>query len=223
MRTSTGRPSVVPGVSCGSSVGDVTTALVVLLVGVLLCFYGVRSVNLALIAAGFAIGYLVADAFDADPWTALWVGLGSAVLVWLTVSLVFRFATFVVGLVAGAVIGAKLWSALADPGTSALLGIVLVVVTAFACALLAEKYARRALLWCTALGGASVILSGVAALWPEGLGFLAHPDEGWEQTVMLVVWLAVAGTGWYVQRRLFRERLGLPPQQTAAAPPAPAA
>lgn len=211
----------MPGVTCGSSVGCVTTALVVLLVGVLLCFYGVRSVNLALVAAGFALGYLVADAFDADPWTALWVALGTALLVWLTVSLIFRFATFVVGLVAGAVIGAKLWSALADPGTTALLGILLVVVTALASALLAEKYARRALLWCTALGGASIILSGTAALWPEGFGFLAHPDEGWEQTVMLVVWLAVAGTGWYVQRQLFRERLGLPPKQPAATPAQP--
>jgi len=195
----------------------VTTALVVLIVGVLLCFYGIRSVNLALVAAGIALGFLVADAFDADPWTELWVGLGTGVLVWLTVSLVFRFATFVVGLVTGAVVGAKLWSALSDPGTSALLGIVLVAVTAYVGALLAEKYARRALLWFTALGGASVILSGMAGLWPDGFGFLAHPDAGWQQTVMLVLWLAVAGTGWYVQRQLFRERLGLPPRPAPAA------
>jgi len=199
-----------------------TTALVVLLVGVLLCFYGIRSVNLALVAAGFALGFLVAEAFDADPWTQLWVGLGSGVLMWLVVSLVFRFATFVVGLATGAVVGAKLWAALSDPGTSTLLGIVLVVATAYVAALLAEKYARRALLWFTALGGASVILSGAAMLWDRGLGFLAHPDEGWQQTVMLVVWLAVAGSGWYVQRQIFRSRLGLPPKPDKPAPAAPA-
>jgi len=214
----------------------VTTALVVLVVGLLLCFYGIRSVNLALVAAGFALGFLVAEAFGADSWTQLWVGLGSGVLVWMIVSLVFRFATFVVGLATGAVIGAKLWSALSDPGTSALLGVVLVLTTAYTSALLAEKYARRALLWFTALGGASVILSGAALLWPSALGFLAEPDDGWQQTVMLVVWLAVAGSGWYVQRQLFRERLGLPPKPpkpqpapastpaaSAAPPPAPPA
>ena len=71
--------------------------LVVLVVGVLLCFYGIRSVNLALLAAGFALGYLIAEAFGADAWTQLWVGLGAAALVWMIVSLVFRFATFVEG------------------------------------------------------------------------------------------------------------------------------
>ncbi|AEI10851.1 hypothetical protein [Cellulomonas gilvus] len=193
-----------------------TAALVVLLVGVLLCFFGVRSVNLALLAAGFALGFLVADAFDAGRWTALWVALGSALLVWLVVSLVFRFATFVVGLATGAVVGAKLWAALHDSGTSALLGVVVVTTTAYASALLAEKYARRALLWLTALGGASVILSGAALVWPSALTFLAHPDEGWQQTAMLVVWIAVAGTGWFVQRRLFRGALGLPPRPEPA-------
>ena len=197
-----------------------TTALVVLAVGILLCFFGVWSVNLALVAAGFAIGFLIAEAFDADAWTQLWVGLGTAVLVWMVVSLVFRFATFVVGLAAGAVIGAKLWSALSDPATNAVLGVVLLLVTSYACALLAEKYATRALLWFTALGGASVILSGAALLW-SGFGFLAEPSEGLQQTVMLVVWLAVAGSGWYVQRQLFRERLGLPPKTPAPPKPDP--
>ncbi|MBT0993241.1 DUF4203 domain-containing protein [Cellulomonas sp. DKR-3] len=204
-----------------------TTALVVLLVGALLCFYGIRSVNLALIAAGFAIGFFLADAFDADAWTTLWIALGTALVVWMIVSLIFRFATFVVGLATGAVIGAKVWASLNDSETSILLGIFVIATTAFASGMLAEKYTRRALLWLTALGGASIILSGAALLWPEAFDFLAHPDEGWQQTVMMVVWLAIGGTGWYVQRQLFRERLGLPPKEPKPAPtpaaPAPTA
>jgi hypothetical protein len=198
-----------------------TTALVVLLVGILLCFFGVRSVNLALLAAGFALGFFVAETFETDGWTSLWIALGTALVAWMVVSLIFRFATFVVGLVTGAVIGAKVWASLNDSGTSVLLGIFVIATTAFASGMLAEKYSRRALLWLTALGGASIILSGAALLWPEGLGFLAHPDEGWQQTVMLAVWLAIGGTGWYVQRRLFRERLGLPPKDPAPTPTAP--
>jgi len=193
------------------------TGVVVLLVGVLLCFYGIRSVNLALLASGFALGYLVADAVGATGWTAVLVGLGAAVLAWVLVSLVFRFATFVVGLATGAVIGAKFWSALHNPQTSVLLGIVLVAAVAFLSAFLAEKYARRMLLWLTALGGASIILSGLGILWPSVFGALRHPDDGVEQTIMLVAWLVLAGLGWTVQRNLFRKQLGLPPKQPAAA------
>ncbi|AEE44671.1 hypothetical protein [Cellulomonas fimi] len=191
------------------------TALVVVAVGVLLCFFGIRSVNLALLASGFAVGYLAGDALGESTGTALLVGGITAVLVWLVVSLVFRFAAVVVGLVAGAVIGAKLWSALATDGTSAVLGLVLVAAVAVASATLAEKYRRRALLWLTVLGGASVILTGLALLWPSTLGFLRRPDEGAEQVLLLVVWLAVAAAGWVVQRRLFRKQLGLPPREPA--------
>jgi len=195
------------------------TGVVVLLVGVLLCFYGIRSVNLALLASGFAIGYLIADAVGSTGWTAVLVGLGSALLAWVLVTLVFRFATFVVGFATGAVIGAKFWSALNNPSTSVLLGVVLVVAVAFLSAFLAEKYAKRMLLWLTALGGASIILSGLGILWPAAFEFLRHPDDGAEQTLMLVAWLVVAGLGWSVQRNLFRKQLGLPPKEpkTAAA------
>ena len=201
------------------------TALVVLLVGLLLCFFGIRSVNLALLASGFAVGYLIADAFDAESWTALWISLGTAVVVWLVVSLVFRFATFFVGLATGAVIGAKLWSALGNEQTSVVLAVIMLAAVALASAVLAEKYHRRMLLWLTALGGASVVLSGLAMLWPEAFELLRHPDEGWQQTVMLVVWLVVAGAGWYVQRQLFRKQLGLEPKEPKEpkdAAPAPA-
>lgn len=191
------------------------SALVVVAVGVLLCFFGIRSVNLALLASGFAVGYLVGDALGESTGTALVVGAVTAVLVWLVVSLVFRFAAVVVGLVAGAVIGAKLWSALATGGTSPVLGFVLVAAVAVASATLAEKYHRRALLWLTVLGGASVLTTGLALLWPSALGFLRRPDEGVEQVLMLVVWLALAAAGWVVQRRLFRKQLGLPPREPA--------
>ncbi|WP_273652436.1 DUF4203 domain-containing protein [Cellulomonas fimi] len=192
------------------------TGLVVLAVGVLLCFFGIRSVNLALLASGFGLGYFVADATGASTGTALLVAAGVAVVLWLVVSLVFRFATFVVGLAAGAVIGAKLWSALGSSGTSVVLGGVLVLSVAIASATLAEKYHRRALLWLTVLAGASLTLSGLALMWPSVFGLLRHPDEGAEQVVMVVAWVALAAAGWVVQRRLFRKQLGLPPRAPAA-------
>ncbi|WP_197021618.1 DUF4203 domain-containing protein [Cellulomonas sp. HZM] len=199
-----------------------SSGVVVLLIGLLLCFWGIGSVNLALLASGFAVGYLVGDALGATGWDLFWIALGTGIVAWLVVSLVFRFATFVIGLVTGAVIGSKIWSALGNDATSVLLGIVLVLVVAYAAATLAEKYHRRALLWFTALGGASLTMSGIATVWPS-LGLLAHPDDGWQQLVMTVVWLALSGAGWWVQRQIFRKRLGLPPKEpkqaaTVAAP-----
>ncbi|MBC7300827.1 MAG: DUF4203 domain-containing protein, partial [Nocardia sp.] len=35
--------------------------ILVALVGALLCFYGIRSVNLGLLAIGFGLGWLIAD------------------------------------------------------------------------------------------------------------------------------------------------------------------
>ncbi|GCE78345.1 DUF4203 domain-containing protein [Cellulomonas biazotea] len=193
------------------------SGLVVLLIGLLLCFFGIRSVNLALVASGFGLGYLAADALDASTGTALLVGAGAAVVLWLVVSLVFRFATFVVGLATGAVIGAKLWSAFGNAGTSAVLGFIVIGAVAIASATLAEKYHRRALLWLTVLGGASITLTGLALMFPSALDLLRHPDDGAEQVVLVVAWVALAAAGWVVQRRLFRKQLGLPPREPVAA------
>lgn len=200
--------------------------LVVVLVGALLCFYGIRSVHLAVLGSGFAIGYLAADAASASTGTALLYGLGGAVLAWLLLSVVFRAASFFVGLTVGGVTGAKLWSALGNEATSAVLGVVVVLALAALAAELAHRFRRRALLWETSLGGAAVILSGLGLMWPGALGLFAHPDEGWQQVVMFAAWLALAGFGWWVQRRLFRRQLGLPPlapRQPVAPGPAPAA
>jgi hypothetical protein len=197
--------------------------LVVTLVGVLLCFYGIRSVHLAVLASGFAIGFLTGDASSHSIGTSLLWGLAGAAIAWVLVSVVFRLATFFVGLATGAVVGAKLWAALGNDETSVLLGIVVVLALAVLGAELAVRFRRRALLWETALGGASIILSGLAIMWPSVLGALGHPDEGWQQWLMLAVWVALSGCGWFVQRRLFRRQLGLAPLPPKPAPTPPPA
>lgn len=197
--------------------------VVVTLVGALLCFYGIRSVHLAVLGSGFAIGFLVGDASGQSVGATLLWGLCGAVIAWVLVSVVFRLATFFVGLATGAVVGAKLWSALGNDQTSVLLGVVVVLALAVLGAELAVRFRRRALLWETALGGAAVILSGLAIMWPSVLAALAHPDDGWQQWLMLAAWLALSACGWYAQRRLFRRQLGLaplPPKAPAVPPTA---
>ncbi|MDM7830404.1 DUF4203 domain-containing protein [Cellulomonas edaphi] len=183
------------------------SGLIVVAVGLVLCFGGIVSINLALLASGFGGAYLLAEAFGATDWDAIWVAVASAVIVWLVAMYVFHLAPFVIGAVTGAVIGAKLWAALGNRQTNVLLSVVLVLAVAAAAAMLADRFGRRVILWTTALGGASVAMTGVAVVWPEQMGALDHPEQGWQQTVMFLVWICVAGTGWYVQRRFFGRRL----------------
>jgi len=62
---------------------------VVLVVGAVLCFLGGGSVHLAVLASGFAVGWLLGDLFGA---TALIVAACTAVIAWVLVTPVFKFA-----------------------------------------------------------------------------------------------------------------------------------
>jgi hypothetical protein len=183
-----------------------TTGLGVLAVGLLLCFAGVTSVNLAVLASGFAVGWLLTEPFNASVTTALIVALAAAAAAWVLAHLVFRVALFFVGGLAGAVVGAKLFGLLEPSGGNVVLVVLFVAATAFIGGLVTQRFHRPALAAACALGGSALALSGVARAFPGGLGFLRDPAAGWEAIVAAVVWVALAAAGWLVQRRLVRER-----------------
>lgn len=185
------------------------SGVVVLLVGAVLCFLGIGSVHWAILASGFGLGWLLADLFSATVMVSLLVAAGSAVLAWVLATLVFKVASFVVGLVAGALVGARLFAAAGGRGSSVLLAVVVVVAVAVLTGLLADRYRERALLWATALGGAGLVLSGLGLMWPGGLGFLRDPTSGWQQVFTSLIWVALGAFGWVTQRRLFPRKLRL--------------
>lgn len=185
------------------------SGVIVLLVGAVLCFLGIGSVHWAILASGFGAGWLLADLFSASVVLSLLVAAGSAVLAWVLATLVFKVASFVVGLVAGALVGARLFAAVGGRGSTILLAIVVVVAVAVLTGLLADRYRERALLWATALGGAGLVLSGLGLVWPGGLGFLRDPGSGWQQLLTSVIWLALGAFGWVTQRRMFPDKLRL--------------
>lgn len=185
------------------------SGVVVALVGAVLCFLGIASLHWAVLASGFGAGWLLADLFTTSVSVAFLVAAAAAVIAWVLVTLVFKVASFVVGLVAGALVGARLFAAAGGRGTSVLLAVVVVVAVALVTGLLADRYRARALLWATALGGAGLILSGAGLVWPGGLGFLRDTGPGWQQVLSTVIWLALAVAGWATQRRLFPKKLNL--------------
>lgn len=182
------------------------SGIAVLLVGIVLCFWGIGSLHVAVLAAGFGLGWLIADLFSASLATLFLFALIGAVASWVVTTLVFKFSAYFIGGLTGAMAGAKIADVL-QPGENnwALSGIVIVAV-AVAAAFLADKYRARALLWLTSIGGASMILSGLGRT-TSSLDFLAHPSQGWEQVTSTVLWIALAAAGWLVQRRLFPDKL----------------
>ena len=182
---------------------------VVLAVGVVLCFLGVGSVHLAILASAFGLGWLLADLFGATAVTALIIAACSAVIAWALITLVFKIARFFIGLIAGALIGARLYAIFSVGGKSVVLAVVVVVATAIVFGFLADRYRGRAILWATAIGGAGLIISSLGYIWPDTLGLLRQPEAGIQQVTSTVLWVGLSGAGWFTQRRLFPRALNL--------------
>ncbi|BBH70724.1 hypothetical protein ACTI_74090 [Actinoplanes sp. OR16] len=178
-----------------------TSGFGVLLIGVLLCFAGVRSLNLAVFGSGLAVGWLITEPFGASLPTALLVAVAAGLIALLLARFVFRVGLFFVGGLAGTVIGAKVFGLLQPDGGSVILLVLFVAACGFIGGLVTQRYRLAALAVVCALGGAALVLSGLARAFPDPLGFLRDPAGEVEAALTTVVWLAVAGTGWAVQRR----------------------
>jgi hypothetical protein len=182
------------------------TGAVILVVGLVLCFLGIGSLNAATLAAGFALGWLLADLFDASTATALLVALAVAGIGWIVVSLVFRLLAFVLGGLLGAVIGAWVYAIFERGDTSVVLAAVVVLAFAAFAGVLAHRWRRRFLLWATAFGGAGLALAGFARLVPAA-SELRSPATDTATVVSAAAWVALALAGVIVQRSLFASRL----------------
>ncbi|OUS91085.1 DUF4203 domain-containing protein [Rhodococcus sp. NCIMB 12038] len=182
------------------------SGIAILLVGAVLCFAGVGSLHIAVLASGFGLGWLIADLLSLSLGTTFLFAAIGAVVVWVATTLIFKFAAFFIGIIAGAVVGAKLSRVLQPEDVNWILSGIVIVALAVACGFVADRYRARALLWLTALGGASMVLTGLG-MAIGSLSFLDQPNEGVQQFFATLVWIAVAAAGWLTQRRLFPEKL----------------
>jgi hypothetical protein len=181
------------------------SGLGVVAVGLVLCFAGLWSLHLAVLASGFALGWLLAEALGGSLAVTAIVALCAAVVAWVLATLVFRTALFVVGAVTGGVIGAKLFGMLQDDG-SALIAVVFVVSVAFVTGVATQRFKDGVLAWACALAGAGLVMSGLARIWPDALEFLRTPDTAAETVIATAAWIVLAVVGWSVQRRMKESR-----------------
>jgi hypothetical protein len=192
----------------------VSSGILGLLAGLVLCFLGVGSLHLAVLGSGFALGWLIAELFGAGVGTTVLIGLGGAALAWVVVTLVFRFGAFFVGSVAGGVIGARIVGVAQAGRPNVLLAIVTILAVAAVCGLLTARYTSRFLMWVCALGGAGFALTGLSRIAPDALGFLRHPDTALAGVVSVGAWLVLALLGRNTQRRLFPKALHVRDQES---------
>jgi hypothetical protein len=182
------------------------TGVGVLAVGLLLCFAGVASLHPAVLASGFALGWLVAESLGGSVGVTAIVAGCAAVVAWVLSTVVFRAALLVVGGIAGGVIGAKLYGLLQGDGGNVVLAFLFVLAVAVLTGLAAQRFRDTALVWICAFGGAGLALSGLARIWPGTLGFLRTPDTTAEAIIDAAAWLALGALGWSVQRRWLRRK-----------------
>ena len=186
------------------------TGVGVAVVGLLLCFAGRLSIHLAVLASGFALGWLLAEALGGSPGVAAVVAACAAVVGWVLVVFVFRAALFFIGVIAGGVIGAKLFGLLEGDDGNVVLAIIFVLAVAVLTGLAVQRFREAAVIWACAFGGAGLALSGVARIWPDTLSFLREPHSAAQAVISAAAWLVLGAVGWSVQQRLGSRRSTIP-------------
>jgi hypothetical protein len=170
-------------------------------VGAVLAVAGIWSVRVGLAAAGGGAAWLLADAFGAATATGLLIAAAGAVLAFVVGLIASRVLFFVMGLVVGCVAGARLFAILDTGESSVLLAVVFVPAVAVVGGVLVERWRERFIGWATAIAGTGLLLSGLGRLAPDSLGFLADPEEGVQQVVASLTWVALAVAARAAQRR----------------------
>ena len=143
----------------------------VLAVGLVLCFSGRRSLQVAVLACG----WLVAEGLGAQLLTTAVVAVVAALASWAVTRVVFGAAVFFVGALAGGVVGAKLFGLLQQGEGSRVLALLFVVAMAIVVGVATQRFRTVMLTAVCALGGAGLALSGLAWAFPRYLGFLRVP------------------------------------------------
>jgi hypothetical protein len=179
----------------GSGLGVFTVGLMVL------CFVGVRSLHVAVVASGFALGWRLAEGSGAGLGTSASVAVAVALGAWGVATFVFHAAPFFVVAIAGVVVRARLFSLLAHGEGSVVVAMLFVLAVAFIAELATQRFHSVVLAATCALGGAGLALTGLARQSPETLGLLRFPSTAREAVISGVAWLALTAAGWVVLRR----------------------
>ena len=177
-----------------------------LAVGLVLCFFGVRSLRLTGYLVGFALAATVAEIIGADPLIVLIIGIAGGIAGFVLFILVFRFGVWLIGGLVGAVIAARFYQHFFLGQGNALVLVLFLFAVGLICGFLADRYRQPVLAILTAAAGASATLTGLGQVWPSVLGFLQQPITPSQSWVATGAWIVLTVTGWLVQRSWLKSK-----------------
>jgi hypothetical protein len=175
-------------------------------VGLVLGLAGIWSVRAALVAAGAAAAWMLADVLGAGTAAGVAVAAGGGVLAFLVGLVAARVLFFAVGMLVGAVVGSRLLAILETGEVSVAVALVFVPAVALLGGLALERWRQRLIGWATAVAGSALVLTGLGRMAPETLGFLDDPSSAGGQALATGLWVALAVVARGVQRRGVRGR-----------------
>jgi hypothetical protein len=181
------------------------SAGVLIVLGVVLCFLGTLSLRVAVLVAGFGLGWLLAGAFGAGTSTQLLVAAVTAGAGLVASVLLSKSVLFIGGAFVGAVIGARVF-VLVNAGSQDghgdwVLAVVFVPAVALVCGFLANRVGKRFLAWGTAAAGAALICSGIGRIGHWSTDAIWRPDSTVSAVIVAVLWLGLTVAGHRVQTR----------------------
>ncbi|HEY9293108.1 MAG TPA: DUF4203 domain-containing protein [Microlunatus sp.] len=182
------------------------SGLVLLLVGLALCFLGTVSVRLAIALAGFGAAWLLAEALNASITLTLLVACAGAALALLCALLLTHFMFFISGVCVGAIIGAKAFVLFNGAGHSWLLAVIVVPAAGLIGGFIANHWRQRFLRWATAFAGAALVLSGLGRIGPELFRNLWRPETTVGALVLTAGWIVLTVVGHRVQYARHRRK-----------------
>jgi hypothetical protein len=171
-----------------------------ILAGLVSCFYGYPLFRIFLILAGLICGYILAQSFTAatQPWIALVIGVGAAVILALLGYPLWSIGVLVIGAALGFMILGSLGLALnVSRGTVLLMGVLGAVFTG----ILFYSFRDLFVMLATAFNGAVQMVYGLGLFFPV-LAF----GGGRANFLAVVAILVLGGVGFAVQYGMFKDR-----------------
>ena len=179
---------------------DTWIGVMAIFVGLASCFYGYPLFRIFLILAGLIYGYLFGQSFapDSQPWLALLVGVGAAVVLALLAYPLWSIGVIIIGAALGFMILGTLGLALdVSPGAVILMGVMGAALVGFLFFGVRDLFVMLA----TAFSGATQVVYGLGLLLPA-LSF----GGGRANFLAIVAMMVLGGIGFATQYGMFKDR-----------------
>eukprot|EP01094_Clydonella_sp_ATCC50884_P021754 TRINITY_DN486_c0_g1_i1.p2 TRINITY_DN486_c0_g1~~TRINITY_DN486_c0_g1_i1.p2 ORF type:complete len:258 (-),score=118.84 TRINITY_DN486_c0_g1_i1:191-964(-) len=205
---------------------NVVAALICLLFGAVVCFYGYRLFRTLIIVIGFVIGfmicYMILDAHAGlDEWANVLISIVPGILGAILLHMFYQIAVFTVGFLAGflgmsTLVVGFLGTYISDDTWFEVTSYVVLIVIGIVCGILALKFEKLVLVFATAFIGSYGITVAIdyfiyvddaefaTVVYSVFAGESVNFSTEWVAWLMLLVWVIICIVGFVFQHKMTR-------------------